>query len=297
MVGFLQKMLVLNISHAVSYQIQSTGGLLMVSGGTIISIIIQGIIAFGLPIFFLVFLLIKYPKSWKPMLVGAGIFFVFAQVLEAILHQVVFFVDIFTTNWLQNQLVYAIYASLAAGVFEEIGRFIGFRFLLKKFRSWKDGIAYGIGHGGIESMLVVGTIASSNIVLAFLINFGAFDFLYDIADSNTIEELSGIKFILLTTPGYMFILGGVERIIVFPIQIALSLIVLYGVRNRKYIFLLYAIVFHAVVDFLPALSHNLNINIFWVEGYLLVMAIISLIFIFKSKTMFSRSGGESLEHT
>src|SRR5699024_4012781 len=107
----------------------------------------------------------------------------------------------------------------------------------------------------------------------------------------------GIKFILLSTPGYMFILGGVERIIVFPIQIALSLIVLYGVRNRKYIFLLYAIVFHAVVDFLPALSHNLNINIFWVEGYLLVMAIISVIFIFKSKTMFTRSSGESLEHT
>src|SRR5699024_4799392 len=123
-------------------------GVPMVSGGTIISIMIQGIIAFGLPIFFLVFLLKKYPKCWKPMLVGAGIFFVFAQVLEAILHQVVFFVDIFTTNWLQNPLVYAIYASLAAGVFEEIGRFIGFRFLLKKFRSWKDGIAYGIGHGG-----------------------------------------------------------------------------------------------------------------------------------------------------
>src|SRR5699024_12525137 len=127
-------------------------------------------------------------------------------------------------------------------------------------RSWKDGIAYGIGHGGVESMLVVGMIASSNIVLAFLINFGVFDFLYDIADSNTIEELSGIKFILLSIPGYMFILGGVERIIVFPIQIALSLIVLYGVRNRKYIFILYAIVFHAVVDFLPALSHNLNIR-------------------------------------
>src|SRR5699024_10761872 len=107
----------------------------MVSGGTIISIIIPRIIAFGLRILLLVFILKKYPKYWKPMLVGAGIFFVFAQVLEAILHQVVFFVDIFTTNWLQNPLVYAIYASLAAGVFEEIGRFIGFRFLLKKFRS------------------------------------------------------------------------------------------------------------------------------------------------------------------
>src|SRR5699024_4187431 len=156
----------------------------------------------------------------------------------------------------------------------------------------KDGIAYGIGHGGIKSMLVVGMIASSNIVLACLINFGVFDFLYDIADSNTIEELSGIKCILLSTQGYMFKLSGVERIILFHILIALFLIVLYGVRNRIYIFLLYDIVFHAVVDFLPALSDNLNINIFWVEGYLLVMAIISVIFIFKSKTIFSRSGGE-----
>src|SRR5699024_3921210 len=112
MVGFLQKMLVLNISHAVIYQIQSKGGVLMVSGGTIISIVMEGCIAVGLPIFFRVFLLKKYPSSWKPMLVGAGIFFVFALVLEAILHQVVFFVDIFTTNCLQNPLVYAIYASL-----------------------------------------------------------------------------------------------------------------------------------------------------------------------------------------
>src|SRR5699024_11615386 len=120
------------------------------------------------------------------MLVWARIFLVCAPLLSVILHQVVFFVDIFTTNWLQNPLVYAIYASLGAGVFEERGRFIGFRFLLKKFCGWKDGIAYGIGHGGIESMLVVGMIASSNIVLAFLINFGVFDFLYDIADSNTI---------------------------------------------------------------------------------------------------------------
>src|SRR5699024_10266218 len=148
----------------------------MVSGGTTTSIIIHGIIAFGLSIFDLVFLLKKYPKSWKPTLVGAGIFFVFAQVLEAILHQVVFFVDIFTTNWLQNQRIYAIFASLVAGVFEEIGRFIEFLFILKQFRSWKDGIAYGIGHRGIESMLVLGMIASSNIVLAFLISFGVFDF-------------------------------------------------------------------------------------------------------------------------
>src|SRR5699024_12503314 len=109
-------------------------------------------------------------------------------VLEAILHQAVFFVDIFTTNWLQNPLVYAIYASLAAGVFEEIGRFIGFRFLLKKFRSWKDGIAYGIGHGGIESMLVVGMIALSDIVLSFLIYFGVFDFFYYIVDFNSIYD-------------------------------------------------------------------------------------------------------------
>src|SRR5699024_1206906 len=102
----------------------------MVSGGTIISIIIQGIIAFGLSIFFIVFLLKQYAKSLKPMLVVDGIFFVFTQVLDAILHHIVFFVDIFTTIWLQIPLVFAIYASLAAGVFEEIGRFIEFRFLV-----------------------------------------------------------------------------------------------------------------------------------------------------------------------
>src|SRR5699024_6730793 len=144
----------------------------MISSATIISIIIQGIIAFGLPVFFLIFILKKYPSSWKPMLVGAGIFFVFSQILGATFNQFAFMVDHVTINWLAKPFVYAIFVSLVAGVFEEIGRFIGFRYLLKKFRSWKDGFAYGVGHGGIESMLLVGMTAASNIVLVFLINFG-----------------------------------------------------------------------------------------------------------------------------
>lgn len=267
----------------------------MVSSTTIISIIIQGIISIGLPLFFLVYFIRKYPGSWKPILVGLSVFIVFSQILEATLHQFVLFINPLTRGLMNNPLMYAVYASLAAGIFEEVGRFIGFRYLLKKFHSWKDGIAYGIGHGGIEAILLVGFTAISNLAIAFLINYGVFDLLYDVSDDSTIEALSGIKFQLISLPSHLFIMGGLERIIVFPIQLGLSLLVLYGVRNRKYTFLLYAVAFHAIVDFLPALSHKMSIHILWIEGYLLIMAIASLIFIFKSKTMFARSE-ENLEH-
>ena len=64
--------------------------------------------------------------------------------------------------FLENPYVFAIYGGLTAGIFEELGRFVAFFFLLKKYLDYKDGFAYGIGHGGIESILVGGILCASN---------------------------------------------------------------------------------------------------------------------------------------
>ena len=50
------------------------------------------------------------------------------------------------------------YAALAAGVFEELGRSCGLALLLRSGKVDHDlpcAIGYGIGHGGIEAMLIV----------------------------------------------------------------------------------------------------------------------------------------------
>jgi uncharacterized membrane protein YhfC len=48
--------------------------------------------------------------------------------------------------------LYAVLGALLAGLFEETGRFIAFKFLLKKRTDRKTAISYGIGHGGFEAI-------------------------------------------------------------------------------------------------------------------------------------------------
>ncbi|MDY0394182.1 YhfC family glutamic-type intramembrane protease [Virgibacillus halophilus] len=121
----------------------------MVDSLAITFLMISVMLAIGVPVAFLIFFHRRFTVSWKHVLVGAGIFIVFALILEKMLHAYVLDMNPVTMKWVKNPYFYALYGGLAAGVFEEVGRFIGFRYILQKSHDWEDGISYGIGHGGI----------------------------------------------------------------------------------------------------------------------------------------------------
>ncbi|TKJ06120.1 YhfC family intramembrane metalloprotease, partial [Bacillus cereus] len=180
--------------------------------------------------------------------------------------------------FLENPFVFAIYGGLTAGIFEELGRFVAFFFLLKKYLEYKDGFAYGIGHGGIESILIGGFSALQALIFANSINDGSF--------SRLIEqkpELSILQDMLIQQPAYLYFLGSLERIMALVLQIAFTMLVLYAVKQKKYIFLVYAILFHAFVDFFAALYQTKTINIFVAEGITLLCTIGAVVLIRKMK--------------
>jgi uncharacterized membrane protein YhfC len=50
--------------------------------------------------------------------------------------------------------------ALTAGLFEEVGRYFGYRiFMGKEEKTWPKGVMYGIGHGGLESVVLVGLLS------------------------------------------------------------------------------------------------------------------------------------------
>src|SRR5689334_18109583 len=56
-------------------------------------------------------------------------------------------------------------SALTAGLAEEIGRYIGYRWLLKRDeKTWARGVMYGLGHGGIESMLLVAGLVAITLI-------------------------------------------------------------------------------------------------------------------------------------
>ncbi len=49
---------------------------------------------------------------------------------------------------------------VTAGLFEEVRRYVGYHWLMRKEeKTWKKAVMYGLGHGGLESMLLVGGLA------------------------------------------------------------------------------------------------------------------------------------------
>ena len=192
----------------------------------------------------------KYKNSLYPILVGAGVFIVFALLLEPILHQVVL-KGPHGAVIMGNTLYYALYGGMAAGIFEETGRFLGMKYLLKKRSSKaRTGVAYGIGHGGMEMLLIFGITMISNLVLSVMINNGQADALLATAPETAREQVQA-QFTQLQTNGFSNYLFGLwERFSALILQIGLSVIVWTAVRKGgKWLWLFPAAIFlHFAVD-------------------------------------------------
>ncbi len=233
----------------------------------IIAMIITSIICFGLPIVLLI--VFKKKGGWLPaFFVGCGTFVVFALVLEQIVHTVV--LANFGTVIRQNVFLTGLYGGLAAALFEETGRLIAFRFLLKKHRDSGTALMYGAGHGGIEAMLIVGLTYINNIATSIMINSGNIEQALSSLDESTrqatFEQISE----LWTSSAGVFLLGGVERILAMILQITLSMLVYMAVKNGKKSFWALAFVFHFLVDCITVVLAS-YVSVIVVEIILAVM--------------------------
>lgn len=214
---------------------------------SIVGMIFSLIISFALPITLLVIVLKKNRGNAKisSFFIGCGTFFLFALVLEQIMHFIVLTV---TGDALKsNVLLYGLYGGLAAAVFEETGRFLAMKYLMKKNLTRENALTYGVGHGGIEAILLIGMTYVSNIVISLMINAGQFQKL--VAETPEISaSLVGIE-ALWTTPSVNFFIGGVERIFAVTAQIAFSVLVFYSIKHSKKLPLFFAYLLHFTIDF------------------------------------------------
>lgn len=223
--------------------------------------------------------------SWKAIGIGALVWFLFSQVLEKVMHLYFLQVNQTTIDLFKTPFYYALYGGLAAGVFEEVGRYIGFRFWLKGKRDYQDGLAYGIGHGGFEAIfLMVGSLVT-NMIYMVLINSGTFESV--LGAKVPADQLAQMKSSLVDTSPWLYLLGGFERLPAVLLHVALSLVVLYGVRTGRKVFLLYAILAHAAVDFVTVFLMQLGLNLLLIEGLLYVVGILSVLFILRWRHRFT----------
>lgn len=257
----------------------------VVSALSIGFMIFSTLLVFLLPLGLAAYMYKKEGVSLRAIFTGATVFIVFQ-----FLTRIPLLNALATQPWFQGLMENILFSAvvvggLSAGLFEEIGRYLAFRYFLRDELSWENGITYGIGHGGVEAILLVGTTYINNIVTSLMINNGTFDRL--IAPELGSELAAQIKTQLIQASPFIFLAGGLERVFAIIIQIALSLVVLYAVVKRKFSFVIYSILLHALVNSVPVIFLQKGYSIWAAELYVFILAAIALLFLGRSRKFFA----------
>ena len=214
--------------------------------------------------------------------IGAAVFFVFQVItriplIQIVLPQMQWYQDMRNNLW-----VYALFLGLTAGLFEEVGRYLAFSLILKKHHDWKNAVAFGIGHGGIEAILLVGLTYVSNLITSVMINSGMYDTILAQSPEQTREALIQAKNLLVQTPSSIYLVASAERLFAFTIHLALSVLVMVGIQKKKGLpYLGLAILLHMLVDSPVVIMSGYGVSVWVIEGFVFILAIISFAYIRK----------------
>ena len=243
---------------------------------------LSGIICILLPIAISIIWKRKTKCSILPFIYGALTFLIFTQLFEALLHYFCLVKEnIVSIKINSNPYLYMLYGAFSAGIFEECGRYLMFKTVLRKSNDWKDSISSALGHGGIESVLISAATLLLNFVIAILNNTNNTNALLSLVKGNK-ETLDLVLHSLENYTIGFCLLSVLERIIAITLHISLSIIVFKSKMENKLRYLLLAIFLHAIFDMPVALMQKGVIkSTLLVELYLMVVAILVSLFSFR----------------
>jgi uncharacterized membrane protein YhfC len=205
------------------------------------------------PILVALYLRRRFGAAWRFFLYGALIFFVFQMITRVPLVQVLTGALGVGAWSREGQILWIAGLSLSAGLFEEVGRLVGYRWLFRpNDRTWENALMYGAGHGGIESILLVGILGVlGSLVTVLTLGNANLD-----AIGLTPVQVAQIQ-ALLAVPGWLPLLGGFERICTMALHIALSVMVLQVFVRRSLRWLWLAIGLHGLANFVIVMGGQL----------------------------------------
>lgn len=235
----------------------------------------------------------RFKVSWGVFAFGA-LFFVLVQVLHI---PVVLGTQPALMAWLgqlgfgqtANFAVLGIFLGILAGLFEEVGRFLVFKYFFKRKNielNKKNALMLGAGWGGIEAIavgLIVLLTMFSYMSAVPLTEQGIADLNVSVGGVLSAGDAEAIKEqneALLNLAPWEPFLGLAERLMTVTLHIAWTLMVLAAVVTGRKKMLLLAILMHAAVDAL-AVFMALSYDVLVAEAMVLAFAIIALLYIKK----------------
>ena len=262
----------------------------------ITGMITQGVLMMVIPVILLIIWQVKTREKIAPVVIGAAAWFVFAIALKAAPAYFLLQADNPVAKAVSGSIWLSfIAAGLLAGVFEETGRFLAFKFVLKKYEHRRTAISYGIGHGGFES-LYIGFQTLSLAAIGILLSSGHAEMILgNNADEATISLLTAQLQPYTNLAFTECLLGVFERLTAITAHIAFSVLVFAAVRERRYLYLYpLAIVLHALFDFSIVFYRAGYVSVWVMELGLAVIAVIYALF---ASRIYKKLGDREPEQT
>lgn len=200
----------------------------------------------------------------KTMVIGAVTFLLFALVIEQPIKALVLATDnpfarLVTGNLWLSSLV----GGLFPGIFEESGRFIAFKSVLRKENDRQTALSYGVGHGGVE-IVFTAFLVLSYVVMGIMVNNGMTEQLLGGAEGAA-RDAAIAQMQSIASAGISNIFWSVlERCSALTLHISLSVMVFRAARAENagsFMLLPLAVLLHAAADGSIVLLNAFNAGI------------------------------------
>ena len=251
---------------------------------------------------FLVFYALRHKKQgiWSAWLLGAAGFLVPQILIRFPILAALSRTDGFVTFGQTHPLIYGFALAFTAGLFEVVGRYAVAR-ILQKNLTYRRALAAGLGHGGIEAILITGLAYLSNVVFLVMLQTGGFDttLAQTTAAGGDVSQLLAARDALVNTHWALFLLAGYERLLAMTCHVAMSMMVCYGVHtNRVLPWTLACLAVHTCMDFIVSISLFIGRGLTLAAAYTIIYILLTAITVLSIvilKTIRTRWAAETVQ--
>ena len=202
---------------------------------------------------------VKKKEKFTTILIGAAAFFLFAIVLEKPIQNVLIFPTAMglkehaASQFINARpVLWAFLVGFFPGLFEETGRFVAFKTVLKKRKNRETSISYGLGHGGFEVIFILGVTYITYISYCLMINSGTFATIVQQVEAvapDQVDAYLALPAQLASITAGSILIAIWERIFSVMFHTGASVIVFYAAKDKKKLWLYpLAILLHTAMD-------------------------------------------------
>ncbi|WP_420642432.1 YhfC family glutamic-type intramembrane protease [Candidatus Leptofilum sp.] len=173
----------------------------------------------------------------------------------------------------------AVILGLSAGISETVARVLGYWFLFRRklAERFEDGVLVGLGHGGIEAMIIGGIFLAGSLSSLWAIrNVDLTTLGMTAAEMTAVSE----QLVAITETPWVVFAGVFERLIAITLHVTISVLVWRAFKTRQVWPMLLGAALHAFLDATAVYAAQF-LDAIWIELILLAIALPGAIWLWR----------------